>query len=121
MSSWQTYVGTRLGGAIGGALTPFFEPVTISFITGVSSTVMSMGLSNVTGASNYSLGKILATSLLIDSGSGITAGILDNVKIPTVNSGRGSLSAVYANLIFKKELILGKQSVICATYMIQDK
>ena len=47
---------------------------------------MSMGLSNVTGASNYSLGKILATSLLIDSGSGITAGILDNVKIPTVNS-----------------------------------
>lgn len=94
MSSWQTYVGTWLGGAIGGALTPFFEPVTISFITGVSSTVMSMGLSNVTGASNYSLGKILATSLLIGSISGITAGILDNVKIPTVNLSRVSLSVI---------------------------
>ncbi len=103
MSSWQTYVGTWLGGAIGGALTPFFEPVTISFITGVSSTVMSMGLSNVTGASNYSLGKILATSLLIGSTSGITADILDNVKMPTVNSGRGSLSAISKQINTKLE------------------
>ncbi len=55
---------------------------------------MSMGLSNVTGASNYSLGKILATSLLIGSISGITAGILDNVKIPTVNLSRVSLSVI---------------------------
>lgn len=92
--SWQTYVGAGLCGDIGGALTPFFEQVTISFITGASSTVISMELSNVTGASNYLLGKILATSLLIGSISGITACILDNVKMPTVNSGRGSLSAI---------------------------
>lgn len=53
-----------------------------------------MGLSNVTGASNYSLSEIFATSLLIVSVSGITAGILDNIKIPGINSGRGSLTAV---------------------------
>ena len=94
MSSWQTYVGAGLGGAIGGALTPFLGPVATGFITGASSTVISMGLSNITGASNYSLGEIFATSLLIGSVSGITAGILDNVKIPDVNSGRGSLTAV---------------------------
>lgn len=32
--------------------------------------------------------------MLIGSVSGITAGILDNVKIPGINSGRGSLTAV---------------------------
>ena len=94
MSSWQTYVGAGLGGAIGGALTPFLGPVATGFITGASSTAISMGLSNITGASNYSLGEIFATSLLIGSVSGITAGILDNVKIPGINSGRGSLTAV---------------------------
>ena len=94
MSSWQTYVGAGLGGSIGGTLTPFLGPVATGFITGASSTAISMGLSNVTGASNYSLGEIFATSLLIGSVSGITAGILDNVKIPRVNFGRGSLTAV---------------------------
>ena len=94
MSSWQTYVGAGLGGAIGGALTPFLGPVATGFITGASSTAISMGLSNITGVSNYSLGEIFATSLLIGSVSGITAGILDNVKIPSINSGRGSLTAV---------------------------
>ena len=94
MSSWQTYVGAGLGGAIGGALTPFLGPVATGFITGASSIAISMGLSNITGASNYSLGEIFATSLLIGSVSGITAGILDNVKIPGINSGRGSLTAV---------------------------
>ena len=94
MSSWQTYVGAGLGGAIGGALTPFLGPVATGFITGASSTAISMGLSNITGASNYSLGEIFATSLLIGSVSSITAGILDNVKIPGINSGRGSLTAV---------------------------
>ncbi len=94
MSSWQTYLGAGLGGAIGGALTPFLGPVATGFITGASSTVISMGLSNVTGAANYSLGEIIATSLLIGSVSGVTAGILDNIKIPGINSGRGSLTAV---------------------------
>ena len=94
MSTWQTYVGAGLGGAIGGALTPFLGPVATGFITGTSSTAISMGLSNVIGTSNYSLGEIFATSLLIGSVSGITAGILDNVKMPGINSGRGSLIAV---------------------------
>ena len=94
MSSWQTYVGVELGGVIGGALTPFLGPVVTGFITGASSTAISMGLSNVTGVSNYSLGEIICTSLLIGAVSSITTGILDNVKISGVNSGRGSLTAV---------------------------
>ncbi|MGM9970827.1 MAG: RHS repeat-associated core domain-containing protein [Anaeroplasmataceae bacterium] len=94
MSSWQTYVGAGLGGAIGGALTPFFGPVSTAFITGFSSTAISMGLSNATGASNFSFEEVFITSLLIGSISGVTAGILDNIKIPGITSGRGSLSSI---------------------------
>ena len=94
MSSWQTYVGAGLGGAIGGALTPFLGPVSTAFITGFSSTGISMGLSNVTRESNYSIIEVILTSLLIGSISGITTGIIDKIKIPKINSGRGSLTAI---------------------------
>ena len=87
-------IGTAVGAAVGGALTPFLGPVSTAFITGFSSNVISMGLSNATGASNYSFEEVFVTSLLIGSISGVTAGILDGIKIPGVNSGRGSLTAV---------------------------
>ena len=93
-SSWQTYVGAGLGGAIGGALTPFLSPVATSFITGATSSLIGMGLENITGVSNYSFGDILATSLVLGTLSGLTAGFLDIVKIPKITSGQGSLSAI---------------------------
>ncbi len=94
LSSWQTYVGAGLGGAIGGALTPFLNPIATAFITGTSSSIIGMGLEKITGASDYSLGDIFFTSFTLGTISGITAGVLDNVKIPGITSGRGSLSAV---------------------------
>lgn len=94
MDTWQTYVGAGVGGAIGGALTPFMGPVSTAFITDFSSSAISMGLSNISRDSNYSLGDIFATSLLIGSLSGITADVLDNIKLPKINSGKGSLSSI---------------------------
>lgn len=93
-SSWQTYVGAGLGGAIGGALTPFLGPMPTAFITGASSSLIGMGLENITGVSNYSFGDILATSLVLGTLSGLTAGFLDKVKIPKITSGKGSLTAI---------------------------
>ena len=83
-----------IGAAIGGALTPFLGPVSTAFITGFSSTGISMGLSNVTRESNYSIMEVILTSLLNGSISGITTGIIDKIKIPKINSGRGSLTAI---------------------------
>lgn len=94
MSSWQSYVGAGLGGAIGGMLTPLFGAVTVGFITGTASTAITMGLSNATGATNYGLGEIVTTSLLIGMVSGLTAGIVDKIKIPKLNAGRNSLNAI---------------------------
>ena len=93
-SSWQTYVGAGLGGAIGGALTPFLGPVSTAFITGATSSIIGMGLENATGAANYSFGEIFFTSLTSGTVSGVTAGLFDKIKIPGISSGKGSLSSI---------------------------
>jgi len=94
ISSWQTYVGAAVGGAISGALTPFLGPVSTATINGTISSLVGMGLEKITGESNYSLGEILATSVFVGVFSGITAGLVDRVKIPDITSGRGSLSSI---------------------------
>ena len=94
MSSWQSYVGAGLGGAIGGMFTPFLSAVAVGLITGTASTAITMGLSNATGETNYGLGEIVASSLLIGMISGLTAGIVDKIKIPKLNAGRNSLNAI---------------------------
>ena len=53
-----------------------------------------MGLSNATGETSYGFGEIVASSLLIGMISGLTAGIVDNIKIPKLNAGRNSLNAI---------------------------
>ncbi len=92
--SWEMFGASVIGGAIGGVLTPFFGPVATAFITGFSTTSIGMGLENLNGKRNYSFSEIFLTSLLVGSVSGMTAGILDRVKIPGFNSGRGSISAI---------------------------
>ena len=102
LSSWQTYVGAAVGGAVSGAFTPFMGPVATGFINGTVSSFVCMGLENLTGASNYSFEEIALTSIAAGVLSGVTAGIVDNIKIPGLNKGRGSLSAIqkqiYTNL-----------------------
>ena len=90
----QTYAGAVIGGAVGGALTPVLGPISTATINGVVSTVVGMGLENVTGESNYSFGEIFTTSVLFGVVSGITVGLIDRVKIPGITSGRGSLSSI---------------------------
>ena len=90
----QTYAGAVIGGAVGGALTPVLGPISTATINGVVSTVVGMGLENVTGESNYSFGEIFTTSVFSGAFSGVTAGLIDKVKIPGITSGRGSLSSI---------------------------
>lgn len=63
-SSWQTYVGSIVGGAVGGALTPFLGPVATSMIDGAVSSLVGTTLENATGASNYSFGEIFFSTVL---------------------------------------------------------
>ena len=93
-SSWQTYVGACVGGAVAGALTPFMGPVSTSTINSAISSIVGMGLENITGESNYSMGQMLFTTVFSASMSGLTAGIFSKVKIPRISKGTGSLSAI---------------------------
>lgn len=93
-SSWQTYVGAGVGGAVAGALTPFMGPVSTSTINSAISSIVGMGLENLTGESNYSMGQMLFTTAFSASMSGLTAGIFSKVKIPRISKGAGSLSAI---------------------------
>ena len=112
MSSWQTYVGAAVGGAVGGALTPILGPVSTSAINGAVSSFVGMELENSTGNSNYSFGAILSTSLFSGAFSGLTAGVVDKIKIPKDTSGRGSLSSIQKQINTK--LIKNKISCISA-------
>ena len=112
MSSWQTYVGAAVGGAIGGALTPILGPVSTAAINGAVSSLVGMGLENITGDSNYSFGEILATSVFTGAFSGLTAGLVDKIKIPGITSGRGSLSSIQKQINTK--LVRNKISNISA-------
>ena len=94
MSPWWSYVGAGLGGAIGGIFTPFLGAVAVGFITGAVSTAATMGLSNAIGASNYGLGEIVASTLIIGMISGLAAGVFDKIKISKLNAGRNSLNAI---------------------------
>lgn len=93
-SNWQTYVRAGLGGAIGGALTPFLGPVATAAIIGAVTSFIGMGLEKVTGAANYTLGEILWTTVLNGTVSGLTTGLFDKIKIPKITSGKGSLTAI---------------------------
>lgn len=66
----------------------------IGGITGFSATMSGMGLQNVWEGKKYSFGQILATSFLAGAVSAVTAGMLDNLKITGLNSGRGSFQQV---------------------------
>ena len=127
MSSWQSYVGAGLGGAIGGMFTPLFGAVAVGFITGTASTALTMGLSNATGATNYGFGEIVASSLSIGMVSGLTAGIVDNIKIPKFNAGRNSWNAISKQINTKlikgtinsvSEKTLGKMFALSFLYSV---
>ena len=95
--SWGMFAGSIIGGAIGGALSFLFPAAPaylIGGITGFSATMSGMGLQNVWEGKKYSFGQILATSFLAGSVSAVTAGMLDNLKITGLNSGRGSFQQV---------------------------
>ena len=95
--SWGMFAGSIIGGAIGGALSFLFPAAPaylIGGITGFSATMSGMGLQNVWEGKKYSFGQILATSFLAGAVSAVTAGMLDNLKITGLNSGRGSFQQV---------------------------
>ena len=94
--SWGMFAGSVAGGAIGGAFSmiPGVGIMTSAFVTGFASSAIGMSLQNSWEGTDYSFMQIMGTSLLVGGVSAVTAGIMDNIRIPGLNSGRGSFQQV---------------------------
>ena len=100
LSNWQTYVGSFVGGAVGGIATLYCGPVAGAAIGAGSSTLFGQTLENVSGGQQRSAATI-ALNVATDSFTGAFFEKYLSVDIPGVNSGRNSMSAVYKSGLTK--------------------
>ena len=112
--SWGGFIGSTVGGAIGGAITfatagigGAFATMAGAFLSGAAMTSSTMIGENIAGDANHSLGDILISSLISGGISMASVGIMSKIKIPSLNSGRGSMSAVSKQMYtkFQRQII----------------
>ena len=102
--SWGQFVGSVLGGALGGALafiSPAAPAALIGGLTGFSSTAFGMLLQNQWEGTGYSTGQIIMTSLVSGLVSAGTTALSNTIRIPGLNSGRNSYSAISKQIVTK--------------------
>lgn len=101
--SWAQFTGATAGGAIGGSVAFAFglELLLTAFITGFATNLISMNLQNSWEGKHYSAMQIFGTSFMIGALAAITAGLMDKIKIPGLNTGRGSYTAIYKQISTK--------------------
>ena len=103
-STWETYVGSTLGGAIGGALAtiPGAGIYLGSVFGNAASTAISMGLENATGRSSYS-GVNFISNILVSGAIGlVSAGIVDcHMNISGINKGSHSFKQFFKSGLTK--------------------
>ena len=103
-STWETYVGSTLGGAIGGALAtiPGAGIYLGSVFGNAASTAISMGLENATGRFSYS-GVNFISNILVSGAIGlVSAGIVDcHMNISGINKGSHSFKQFFKSGLTK--------------------
>ena len=94
--SWSQFIGSILGGAIGGAVSflPGANIMLSAGITGFASTSIGMILQNEFEGTNYSFAQIMIVSLINGLVSAGMAGLSDSIKIKGLNKGRNSYAAI---------------------------
>ena len=112
--SWGGFFGSTVGGAIGGAITfatagigGSFATMAGAFFSGAAMTSSTMIGENISGDATHSFGDILISSLISGGISMASVGIMSKIKIPSLNSGRGSMSAVSKQMYtkFRRQII----------------
>ena len=105
-SSWEMYLGSTIGGAIGGALSlipyigQYLGPAFGSFL----STSIGMSLENINNKSNYSICEILLSSLVSGFIGLLSAGIIDvSFNFKGINVGSHSFKQVFLSGLTKNK------------------
>ena len=99
-SSWQTYVGAGVGGAIGGVTTLYAGPVVGAAVGAGSSTAIGQTLENITGGQKRSAVEII-TNTVVDATIGGVMNKFVPVKVSGITSGRNSMEAVFKSGLTK--------------------
>ena len=100
ISSWQTYVGAGIGGAIGGVGTLYLGPVAGAAIGSGSSTLIGKTLENITGAQSHTAKEIIEDTVF-DATLGAISSNLFPVKAGGITTGRNNMSSVYKSGLTK--------------------
>ena len=112
--SWGGFVGSTVGGAIGGAITfatagigGAFATMAGAFLSGAAMTSSTMIGENISGDASHSWEDILISSIISGGVSMASVGIMSKIKIPSLNAGRGSMSAVSKQMYtkFQRQII----------------
>ena len=104
-SSWQTYVGAGVGGAIGGVTTLYAGPVVGAAVGAGSATLIGQTLENVTGGKKRTVAQI-AKNTAVDATIGAVVSRVIPVKVSGITAGRNSMDAVFKSGLTK----LGNQT-----------
>ena len=93
-SSWETYVGSGVGGAVGGITAIYAGPVAGAAVGAGTSTLVGQTLENLTVRNKRSTSEILTNTAIDATIGGLTSKFLP-VNVPGITKGRNSMSAVY--------------------------
>ena len=99
-SSWETYVGSGVGGAVGGITAIYAGPVAGAAVGAGTSTLVGQTLENLTGRNKRSTSEILTNTAIDATIGGLTSKFLP-VNVPGITKGRNSMSAVYQSGLTK--------------------
>ena len=97
-SSWQTYVGAAVGGAVGGELLLYTGPVAAGAGGGAAGNLVSQVLDHYTKGCSYSAGSFATAT-----GIGAVTGMFPGYEVPGITQGRNSFNAVFKQMVTKFE------------------
>ena len=106
--SWGGFFGSIIGGAVGGMIAYALPWGAIgAFFSGAATTAGTMIGQNITDDAGYSTADILLSSVISGAFSAVSVGVMSKIRISGFNAGRGSYSAVSAQIYtkFRRQII----------------
>ncbi len=102
-SSWETYLGNAIGGAVGGSLSliPVIGPFAGTVIAGTLGTFSGLTIGKATGSNTMSWGEIGMMTVISFGVSLATAGMTRYLKIPDATKGSHSWQQVFKSGLTK--------------------
>lgn len=95
MSGWEDYIGSALGGAVGGEAMLYTGGIASGAAGGAATNGFKQGLKMLSGQQKTPFN---GQSLLEDTATGALLGKIPGVKIPGINTGRGSYNSIYKQM-----------------------